>query len=83
MFHLLFTTDNSTYEIDQDGLRIRRLEGVANPTPRQGADGEWKKYLEVSPVEIGAPVVMIWRYVNGLAQATKTSRVRQIIDKTS
>lgn len=74
---MLFTTENSTYEIDD--RRIRRLEGVNTPTPRQGGDGEWKPFHAVSEVTVGLGVVIIWRFVDGVAQATCTSPVRQVI----
>ena len=35
-------TANSVYEVDFPGDRIRRLSGVRDPTPRQGADGLWQ-----------------------------------------
>lgn len=73
---MLFTTDNSTYEVD--GTRIRRLDGVRDPTPRQGVDGEWKPFHWISPITEGDCVIVIWRFVEGVAQASRTSPVRQI-----
>jgi hypothetical protein len=77
---MLFTTYNSTYEIDQEHARIRRLEGLNKPTPRQGADGDWKSYVAISPVSIGLCVTIIWRVVDGVGQGSQTGPVQQIIE---
>jgi len=45
---LQITTDFSIYEVDFGNNRVRRVSGVNKPTPRQGADGEWKTYMSVS-----------------------------------
>ena len=77
---MLFTTYNSTYEIDPEQARIRRLEGLNQPTPRQGADGDWKRYEAISAVTIGLCVTIIWRFVDGVGQGTRTGPVQQIIE---
>lgn len=43
-------TRYSTYEIDVEGLRVRRLSGVNDPTERQGPDGEWKPVVAITRV---------------------------------
>ena len=44
-----FTTQSgSVYEADLGEMKIRRLNGVKDPTPRQGKDGEWKAYKSLS-----------------------------------
>ena len=75
-FLMLFTTDNSTYEVE--GSRIRRLEGVRGPTPRQGVDGEWKSFHAISEIAVGCSVIIVWRIVDGVAQASQTSSIRRI-----
>jgi hypothetical protein len=41
---VIFKTLNSTYEIDDDAPRVRRLAGV-NET-LIGPDGEWREFVE-------------------------------------
>ncbi len=54
------TISGSKYEVDREGKRIRRLSGERPPQPRQGADGDWKTYEDISPVEVGDQVVIVW-----------------------
>lgn len=54
------TASGSTYEIDQEAKKIRRVMGARAPQPRQGRDGEWRAYRDVSPLEIGDPVFIYW-----------------------
>ncbi len=74
-----FRTANSCYEMQGD--MIRRLEGVNDPTPRQGPDGEWKTFSSISEIAIGLPVVINWRYneEKGVDECTITSAVTEII----
>jgi hypothetical protein len=88
---LVFRTETgSVYELDQTGKRLRRIEGMTAPTPRMGADGEWKDFVDISAVVTGLSVLVIWRWVeeDGLpvAKSTWTSRVvetREVADKES
>ena len=75
-----FTTKSgSVYQIDQNNLKIRRVSGLLPTTNRQGKNGEWKIFIDCSPVEKGKPVIIIWSYDltdNGLvARTTATSVV--------
>lgn len=61
------TASGSLYEVDFSQKRIRRLSGKNDPTPRQGADGEWKVYEEISSFSgvenemvIGSPAIIVW-----------------------
>lgn len=56
------TTLNSTYEVDWDSNRIRRLAGKSEPTANQSADGEWQqaRFLCIATVPGGRIVQMIW-----------------------
>lgn len=74
---MFFTTSNSKYEIDLEKCQIRRLEGIANPTPRQGPDGEWKRYLTLSDVRVGQEVLIGWE-LDGVLKATMTSPVTSV-----
>jgi hypothetical protein len=58
------TESGSVYEADISGLRIRRLEGQRDPTPRQGKDGEWKEVLRFGDFKIGYPAVFVWNLVD-------------------
>jgi len=67
------TVTGSIYEVD--GMRVRRLTGAKDPTPRQGEDGEWKDCLEMSNISIGQSVIFGWRLEEGLLKSTATSYV--------
>lgn len=43
-----YWTQNSVYEVNHAEKQVRRLEGIANPTPRIGEDGVWRTYLEIN-----------------------------------
>lgn len=67
-----FTTiSGSTYEIDAIAKKIRRLNGKADPTPRQGKDGEWQVYLNDITVQKGEPVWIQWAAPKPLTDETK------------
>ena len=74
---MIVLTQNSTYEIDPERQRIRRLEGRNQPTPRQGADGEWKHYAAISPIMVGLPVRILWTVTEG----TRLSPVQEIVER--
>lgn len=57
---LLVHTENSTYEIDRDGRRIRRIEGANEPTPRFSEDGLWHDYAELSHLEVDRVFHISW-----------------------
>lgn len=79
---IVFKTETgSTYQVDHEVKRIRRLhntKGLA-PTERQGQDGEWKSYVDISLAMTGLRVSIVWKYdevPNGvIARRTLTSRV--------
>lgn len=77
---MIFVTSNSTYEVEHDLSRIRRLVGSSNPTPRQGKDGEWRTYEAISPIEIGTIVLIVWSTTGSKIEGTKTSPVQHIIE---
>jgi len=72
------TESGSQYEVDYENSRIRRIAGNALPTPRQGADGEWKSYMTISPLVKDCAVVIIWKMAGAIAQSTITSEVKEI-----
>jgi len=79
---MIFKTENSTYEVDEDAKKIRRLYGAGDPTNRQGKDAEWREFSKISSVTIGDPVLIIWEVSSdGMAlKATQTSFITSIID---
>lgn len=72
----LVRTLNSLYEIDKENNQIRRLNGINNPTPRQGNDGEYRKYDCIADMLVGNSMVVIWQ--DG-TKYTMTSVIQEII----
>jgi hypothetical protein len=65
------TATGSLYEIDYQNNLVRRLVGTKSPTSRTGEDGVWKTFQSI---ELGPNGMLItWRTINGIAQATLTS----------
>jgi len=64
------TASGSTYEHDLSNGRIRRLEGTHNPTPRQGADGDWLPYEAIHGPLKEAPLVVLWSHQHGRMTVT-------------
>jgi hypothetical protein len=60
MITRFYTASGSAYELDEDAKRIRRVSGEAPGTSRQGPDGEWRSYHDVSRPVVGEPVVIAW-----------------------
>ena len=73
---ITFTTESgSIYELDIGNKRIRRMMGSSPPTPHQGADGQWFRYMAISPPEVGGYVNIVWCWENSLLKTTMTSNV--------
>lgn len=70
-------TQNSTYEVDEENKRIRRLDGVLDPTPSQGTDGEWQPYTAVTQHPSGV-LVIEWPLGEKNSPYTVTSRIQTI-----
>lgn len=67
-----FTTiSGSVYEVDTKAKKIRRLNGNGDPTPRQGKDGEWQRYLNDITVEKDQPVWIQWAEPKPLTDEAK------------
>jgi hypothetical protein len=79
---MIFETEFSTYEVDDDQPRIRRLGSVHDPTPRQGEDLTWKDYVELSVITVGHRVLIVWRIneERGVLESTLTSEVTRVSD---
>lgn len=56
------TESNSVYEVNTDSKKIRRVNGIKDPTPRIGKAGEWKSYQDIfpNPPTIGSQVMIVW-----------------------
>jgi hypothetical protein len=56
------TRSGSVYQVDTKNKQVRRLVGVFDPTPRQGADGQFRKFVDIvpNPIEVGKSVVFVW-----------------------
>jgi hypothetical protein len=54
------TASGSVYEVNTDSKQIRRLNGVKDPTPRQGKDGQWRTYSDITSVTVGSGVAIFW-----------------------
>lgn len=70
-----FETKNSTYEINEEKMEIRRVTGKNAPTDRFAPNGEWKKYAFVSPPREGYSVFVNW----GDGHGTLTSPVASTV----
>jgi hypothetical protein len=79
---MIFKTESgSTYEVDQENKRVRRLYGATVPTKLQSADGEWKEYAYMNDVIVGRYVVFLWKEpVEGFAVPTTRTNVVVEID---
>jgi hypothetical protein len=72
-----FATENSVYEVDVTNKRVRRLVSTHEPTPRQGADGEWKEFASMSLLlAVGECVFFDW---DDFGHGTLTSPVVEIL----
>lgn len=76
------TESGSVYEVDDLGTRVRRVEGLGDPTPRVGSDGEWRACESVY-VKLGRPAFILWAVVEvdgqRVERATETSRVVEVV----
>lgn len=79
IFH---TETGSTYEIDPERRRARRLHGRGPSTPRTGPDGDWKSFAWATAVEVGAPVLVAWTWDERkrTGKATRTSIVTRVAE---
>ena len=67
-----FTTySGSVYEVNTDSKQIRRLNGVKDPTPRQGPDGQWRTYSDITPIKVGSSVAIFWAGETALLAKTE------------
>ena len=73
---MIFHTEYSTYEIDLEGRRCRRLDSTHEPTPNQGEDGTWREYEHITPIvpEVGTALFIAW----GEGRHTMTSLITEV-----
>jgi hypothetical protein len=73
------TISGSTYEIDTQHNRVRRLFGARTGTPRQSADGQWQIYESVNEITVGESVIFVWGdNPDGTKRCTITSTVDEL-----
>lgn len=70
------TTSGSVYELDSKNNQIRRIQGLLDPTPRQGPDGQWKKYKGITPVEKGKNLIITWNIDHDCPEYSGLSALR-------
>lgn len=54
------TETGSIYEVDKTKKRICRISGNNVPTTRQGNDGEWKQFSDITDIKVGIGVLIVW-----------------------
>lgn len=63
---VVFKTEYSTYELDEENRLFRRLHGKNPATGRQGNDGDWRQYVRIlHPLEVGKPFAVVWEIEDG------------------
>lgn len=72
----LVHTTYSTYEIDLENSRARRLEGQNEPTKNQGPDGTWRDFLGV--YWLNDSLMFEWEWDGGVLRRTRTSDVVKV-----
>lgn len=81
---MIFQTESgSTYEIELQDKKVRRLNGTGDATPRMGTDGEWKSYVDISDLIIGSRILFVWQWDQDeegqlVARSTVTSKIKSI-----
>lgn len=89
MTTLIKTETGSLYEIDLEGKRLRRIEGISPCLPRVGEDGVWKIFERAEILSMVEPkanqatqhLVVIWSGDGRAAvgkRATVTSPIVEI-----
>jgi hypothetical protein len=54
-------TPDGLRQIDLDGKRVRRIEGINLPTESEGRDGSWHDYAKLSgPLRVGEAIEVVW-----------------------
>jgi|HubBroStandDraft_2_1064218.scaffolds.fasta_scaffold150007_3 hypothetical protein len=54
------TETGSQYELDEEGMRLRRLSGKHAPTANQRQDEEWREYQSIAELSIGNSPLVVW-----------------------
>lgn len=81
---MVIRTLNSTYEVDVNNKRIRRIHG----TGETRITDAWKEYLNATKPQVGFSMVVVWAVEpqagsnEVLTKTTQTSPVTEVIDKT-
>lgn len=54
------TESGSVYDVDRDGMRIRRAHGRHGPADTQPQDGIWRRFSGLEGPTVGQPMVVYW-----------------------
>ena len=73
--NVVFRTENSAYEVDQEQKLFRRLAGVNSPTNAQYPDGEWQSYDRIE-LRLNEPALIYYKPDSNWGK--RTSIVRDI-----
>ncbi len=64
------TESGSVYDVDLDGMRIRRVHGRHGPSDSQPQDGIWRRIRGLVGPTAGEPMIVYW--ATEAAGATET-----------
>ena len=76
------TESGSTYEVDVENKRVRRLAGTNPATSRQGKDGDWRDFIAATPISVGLPVLFIWSGNTPLLEKTMEMLTKGLLGET-
>lgn len=58
--HRVQTESGSVYDVDTEGMQIRRVHGRHGPTDTQPQDGIWREFVGLDGPVVGRPMVVYW-----------------------
>jgi hypothetical protein len=71
------TKSGSIYQIDYEGMTVRRISGTKPPTDSFTPDGSWHRFAYATLVDVGYPMIIQWK-----ADSEKhsiTTKVKEIL----
>ena len=54
------TESGSVYDVDPDGMKIRRVHGRHGPADTQPQDGIWRQFIGLDGPTVGRPMAVYW-----------------------
>ncbi len=58
--HRVQTESGSVYDVDREGMQIRRVHGRHGPSDTQPQDGIWRSFVGLEGPTVGLPMVVYW-----------------------